>query len=761
MATIEFDKLFEPSNKSVLDFYQQSGVGLLIPEYQRGYSWDKENVSQLLSDISQGVCHLVEGDDNDTEIHFLGTLIVVTEKENQNKDPKGKPTRVDIIIDGQQRITTITIIASTIIKNLVGLLKAFKKNSEYYYSVKEIVDIWVKKMINIVSFDLMRGEPNLKPKVIRGGEDYWTMSEPINKAYKSKQANYQALFINAYIDYQHTGNLNAVFPGFNSAKDGTFDGNGRLIEKWVRENVISAHKNDNDAYPSAKALIEKIPEEQLWDYQHPELKNVVLEYKNDSNSSKDSSLMCSLVQLLSASYFLLHRCCFCVIRPANEDWAFDLFQSLNATGTPLTAFETFKPSVVNYMKSNGLEYKDSKVEKDYNIIENYLNELPTASRKRTRTNEFLVSFFNAYDGRKVETHFSSERKALVSTYDSLETLDRKDEFIKRMSDYTRFFRVWNEFDADHRICLSTSTEELEKLNLCVAFLKATNHKMAITTLGSIYQEVIAEAPNAVQHFIETAKATTAFYYFWRTALGNNGLDINYRNMFKKCCEKMPHINADFIKNFFKEALILKSIFNKEDWKRKAYENLKYKQSNRDLIRFSLLVAFTDTIPDKEKVGHLKLSKDGVVDYLTYSNWLSDNLKTIEHIAPQKNTNNIYDEGLYDPSTNLFQSLGNLTLLPQDINTVVSNNSFASKVFYYRYVAEKDPDKINTLESDAKELGISPNKETIDSLKECKYGSHMESICDMGYHKEWNVEIVKSREEIMLDAIWTNLQKWLY
>lgn len=242
MATIEFDKLFEPSNKSVLDFYQQSGVGLLIPEYQRGYSWDKENVSQLLSDISQGVCHLVEGDDNDTEIHFLGTLIVVTEKENQNKDPKGKPTRVDIIIDGQQRITTITIIASTIIKNLVGLLKAFKKNSEYYYSVKEIVDIWVKKMINIVSFDLMRGEPNLKPKVIRGGEDYWTMSEPINKAYKSKQANYQALFINAYIDYQHTGNLNAVFPGFNSAKDGTFDGNGRLIEKWVRENVISAHK---------------------------------------------------------------------------------------------------------------------------------------------------------------------------------------------------------------------------------------------------------------------------------------------------------------------------------------------------------------------------------------------------------------------------------------------------------------------------------------------------------------------------------------
>lgn len=121
MATIEFDKLFEPSNKSVLDFYQQSGVGLYIPEYQRGYSWDKENVYQLLSDISQGVQHLADVNNEDSEIHFLGTLIVVTDKVGQNKDPKGKPTRTDIIIDGQQRITTISIVVSIMIKKLIEL----------------------------------------------------------------------------------------------------------------------------------------------------------------------------------------------------------------------------------------------------------------------------------------------------------------------------------------------------------------------------------------------------------------------------------------------------------------------------------------------------------------------------------------------------------------------------------------------------------------------------------------------------------------
>ena len=199
MATIEFDKLFEPSNKSVLDFYQQSGVGLLIPEYQRGYSWDKENVSQLLSDISQGVCHLVDEGDNDSEIHFLGTVITVREQNGKNKDPKGEPTRIDMIIDGQQRIITISILASIFIKNFTAYLSQFKETSVFYDDVKEIVEMWNNKLFEIVSFDLSRGIPKFKPRVIRGGTDYWIAEGDINKAYKSELANYQARFINTYL----------------------------------------------------------------------------------------------------------------------------------------------------------------------------------------------------------------------------------------------------------------------------------------------------------------------------------------------------------------------------------------------------------------------------------------------------------------------------------------------------------------------------------------------------------------------------------
>jgi len=58
--------------------------------------------------------------------------------------------------------------------------------------------------------------------------------------------------------------------------------------------------------------------------------------------------------LLSASTLLFY------IEPVSENWAFDMFQSLNATGTPLTALETFKPLVVSLVASNNGGFKGSK-----------------------------------------------------------------------------------------------------------------------------------------------------------------------------------------------------------------------------------------------------------------------------------------------------------------------------------------------------------------------------------------------------------------
>ena len=161
-------------------------------------------------------------------------------------------------------------------------------------------------------------------------------------------------------------------------------------------------------------------QEWLWEYERPILKECV-EKQYTSENSTETSTICSLVQTLAACYYLLQRCCFCVIKPENEDWAFDMFQSLNATGTPLTALETFKPVVVNYFKTNKVDYKGSITEKYFSDVENFLSAANTAVQKTKRTNDLIVSFFAAYNGEKVPTHFSGERRALVDSYNMLST----------------------------------------------------------------------------------------------------------------------------------------------------------------------------------------------------------------------------------------------------------------------------------------------------------------------------------------------------
>lgn len=66
-----------------------------IPDYQRPYSWDKDNVSDLISDLASAFVNSKD------ENYFCGSLVLV-QGSNIN--------RLDII-DGQQRITTFTILA--------------------------------------------------------------------------------------------------------------------------------------------------------------------------------------------------------------------------------------------------------------------------------------------------------------------------------------------------------------------------------------------------------------------------------------------------------------------------------------------------------------------------------------------------------------------------------------------------------------------------------------------------------------------------
>lgn len=534
MAVLNIEKSFLTENRSVLDFLNQSGQGLYIPLYQRDYSWDSDNIEQLLEDLTRGIQRIAsrEVTDDNKEIRFLGTIITVVEPNRNHIYPveiQAVPSRIEKLIDGQQRVSTIALMATLLTKRLTEIKNKVKSNNSIYEQVNEICSIWIdQKLLPVFSFDLGRGTPRLKPKIIRGAKDYWTRANDVDDAYRSELSNYLGHFIKAYSD-------KTSFPCLSKEKYGNtlLYQNGRRIESWLKKVVSVAHEDNNDEFATAENILENFSQDLLWEFERPDLVQII-KSKDFTDKKTNSYILCELVQTLSVCHYLLDRCCFTIIQPTDDDWAFDMFQSLNATGTPLTAIETFKPTVVNTVDGETeRQFKDSESDKSFKKVENFLSDATTAQQKNKRTNDYLTSFFVAYDGRTMSTHFSYQRKVLNNAYSSLSTLEEKELFVQKMGNYAVFYQNWLKYDGkDHALFPAIdSSVDADLASMLILFLKASNHKMAITMLASMYSNVLKEVPNSVESFINLVKTVAAYYLLWRSAFSNSGLDSTYRDFF--------------------------------------------------------------------------------------------------------------------------------------------------------------------------------------------------------------------------------------
>ena len=80
------------------NFLQVPNVQFVIPVYQRNYDWSTAECKELLNDIIS-----VETEDRGT--HFIGSIVFVHEGTYSTSEVKEL-----VIIDGQQRLTTINIL---------------------------------------------------------------------------------------------------------------------------------------------------------------------------------------------------------------------------------------------------------------------------------------------------------------------------------------------------------------------------------------------------------------------------------------------------------------------------------------------------------------------------------------------------------------------------------------------------------------------------------------------------------------------------
>lgn len=291
---VNISNSFSTSSEPIADFFQKPGLGFYIPLYQREYSWDEENIDQLMEDICQGVGNLLSSDD---EIRFLGTIIKVKENNpSVNIDPRDQrafPTRIDNVIDGQQRISTIALLASLVYQHLYEVSKKLPSDKPFG-EIRDEIRGKLLTLQDIFAVDLRRGTPSLKPVIIRGSVDRWTLDGDVREHYKSPIASYLALVIRAIIEQ-------SAFP--NIPRGNLIGSNLRRMRDWLRK-VEQAHIMQEDEtvdFPAAWDIIQSIDEKDIWTYARPELRAIV---ENLADETKERMLLCSVVQYLGFVHYL-------------------------------------------------------------------------------------------------------------------------------------------------------------------------------------------------------------------------------------------------------------------------------------------------------------------------------------------------------------------------------------------------------------------------------------------------------------------------
>ena len=112
--------MFDPKSLSIEILFGSTN-NFKVPDYQRSYSWQDDQVEQLWEDIYNS--YRDNKDKEDKENYFLGSVVTVKAQKNQ-KEYKNYQD----IVDGQQRLTTLMILFC-VVRDLYPNINEGKKYS--------------------------------------------------------------------------------------------------------------------------------------------------------------------------------------------------------------------------------------------------------------------------------------------------------------------------------------------------------------------------------------------------------------------------------------------------------------------------------------------------------------------------------------------------------------------------------------------------------------------------------------------------------
>lgn len=755
---MDVKKVFQVSAENTGTFLNDPGLGLYVPAYQRSYSWDTTNVDRLVQDLVDGT---IRSQSNPEAMTFLGALIQVVDPRPASVHPKVQsdlPKGVTLLIDGQQRLTTILMLN-------VCLREALKRASKRLpKELPDEVSGWFEKKRLRLQRDLLEslqitmpgGDEGYEhyPRMIRAHRDTWSSS--------SKSAKYDSPIAHLLHGYaRHAANADSDKREFKFS-----------FEK--------ERKKQHREFYSALARVGQL----LREIEGGEGKRVdeMDEFNSATNSEAVRKLLlgddcpapqeetAALVRLLIVGHYLQDRVCVTSVSVTEEDYAFDMFEALNTTGEPLTAFETLKPRIV---EAEGLEdYGESQVKEHVDVVEGYFRAKSQAARRRDTAR--IVTFFAlAESGEKRSRKLSEQRQYLRRSFPADADTDAdtaaRIAYVAHLRYLTDFVdQLWEPEDVSTAWSHPLFDGDSEGA-LAMRALSAANHEITVAPLVQWYQAWIdaGKTSDAATEFRAVVKGLAAFFAIWRlTHADTANVDGLIRGLMKDGHEDPVLLSisrsnrsggpppASKLLAALRKFLELSQakIVDEDAFTRRMMQTPAYERA-RAHTRLLLLMASNDSVADPGEPGSLMAGTKGVNPMFSRDRW-DQTAETIEHIAPQSaGAIDFWDDLIYE-TEGAIHRLGNLTILPIGLNAALGNRDWQSKRHIYDLLTATTPE-------DAKELRIAAQKAGVDVpdswSSDHPYQAQVESLSSV---ENWTLEIIDRRSSRLSTLAWRSLRAWL-
>lgn len=761
-SEIKIDGIFEVEAVSCCKLLTDQ-VFFVVPNFQRRYSWGESSICRLFDDIYESMIALGDRPNN---ITFIGSTIFT-----DGKLPKISQ-RAYSVIDGQQRISTIVLTTSILyseINSLLSDLESFlqdEKGKELSQFVENVIVGILVKLRRCFSdkFDPF-GEDiaNQYPKLTR--QDVDSLSSVLGEQkYESPIAEY----LYAHILHLSSGASSPFqFDFENDSSDYIlFRTSWQIIRDHLRSQG-RAHA-DFDSFPiknSSEFLSNSTIRRSLFP-NYAISKSSVNKLLKLGDQLRDKVLY--LIYLSGFSSYLLDRVAFTKVVSTDENYAFDIFEALNSTGEPLTAFETLRPLVSSFEdevnKSSG-GYLTSQSYQVFKRLDDHVDALIDPEKKQRESGELVILLTLLVDGARQSAHLTTQRRYLRGLFETLSSRARKRAFIDELGllvDFRRTF--WSEEGIEGQL---TGYSDREEVLMCIDFIRSMQTVMAIPLLTRYYYGFLSK--KNYQEFAEAARATAAFLALWRSAFGSTSqIDDAFREIMSHGVKKQRgakgicitrEINreplpATKLKKYYSALLKKKNVEKYASWEAKYIHQPLYSKS-KPLARFLLFLSSHHTSVVVKTGLMKKTAQSYEKDYLQLSRWRSESLKTLEHVAPQKPKDGGWPDDIY--SEDLVDTMGNLTLLPEKVNSSFGNQSWANKKMLFEAFSEETPEKRVAAIKNAADKGFAFSNKIKEAIK---HGESLPVGKAIAVVDEWSSDLVRQRTRNIGKLSWQKLNSWL-